>query len=150
MAVVLSDGSSVVGSARRARLGRSLASPMVGDNSGPLLPLVLGKLGSEREGAATGTLHLHTVSLPSVGQSESQDQPGSEGRETDCRTAGMGAASSIPVGREGLPRSLAISWWGGRGREGSGPWRDLSSELPAVTSMQRARRWARRPRCLSP
>lgn len=143
MAVVLSDGSSVVGSARRARLGRSLASPMVGDNSGPLLPLVLGKLGSEREGAATGTLHLHTVSLPSVGQSESQDQPGSEGRETDCRTAGMGAASSIPVGREGLPRSLAISWWGGA-------WRDLSSELTAVTSMQRARRWARRPRCLSP
>lgn len=103
MAVVLSDGSSVVGSVRRARLGRSLASPMVGDNSGPLLPLVLGKLGSEREGAATGTLHLHTVSLPSVGQSESQDQPGSEGRETDCRTAGMGAASSIPVGREGPP-----------------------------------------------
>lgn len=51
MAVVLLDDSSAVGSGRWAQLGRSLANPMVGDNSGPLVPLVLEKLGSEREGS---------------------------------------------------------------------------------------------------
>lgn len=127
MAVVLSDGSSVVGSARRARLGRSLASPMVGDNSGPLLPLVLGKLGSEREGAATGTLHLHTVSLPSVGQSESQDQPGSEGRETDCRD---GSRQLHPSGAGRPPpvfSHLLVGRAGQRGGQGRGGICHLSS-----------------------